>query len=41
MLLELFVSLTFLQTFTMDMMLRSLNIDLELIGYDKDAQRWT
>ncbi|KAK4503553.1 hypothetical protein PRZ48_004468 [Zasmidium cellare] len=28
-------------TFTMDMMLRSLNIDLDLIGYDKDAQRWT
>lgn len=30
-----------LQTFTMDMMLRSLNIDLALIGYDKETQRWT
>lgn len=28
------------QAFTMDMMLRSLNIELKLIGYDKDAQRW-
>lgn len=27
-------------SFTMDMMLRTLNIDLKLIGYDKDAQRW-
>ncbi|KXL46106.1 hypothetical protein M433DRAFT_165607 [Acidomyces richmondensis BFW] len=27
-------------TFTMDMMLRSLNIDLEVIGYDKIRQRW-
>ncbi|MCJ1442899.1 MAG: hypothetical protein MMC23_003396 [Stictis urceolatum] len=26
--------------FTMDMMLRSMNIDLDLIGYDKDGQRW-
>ncbi|KAK3627545.1 hypothetical protein LTR56_019129 [Elasticomyces elasticus] len=28
-------------TFTMDMMLRSLNIELKVIGYDKRAQRWT
>lgn len=28
------------QSFTMDMMLRSLNIDLQLIGYDKHEQRW-
>ncbi|KAK3117176.1 hypothetical protein LTR53_001755 [Teratosphaeriaceae sp. CCFEE 6253] len=27
-------------TFTMDMMLRSLNIELKVIGYDKHAQRW-
>ncbi|KAF2661900.1 hypothetical protein K491DRAFT_686875 [Lophiostoma macrostomum CBS 122681] len=27
-------------SFTMDMMLKTLNIDLKLIGYDKDAQRW-
>ncbi|KAK4555737.1 hypothetical protein LTR86_006957 [Recurvomyces mirabilis] len=27
--------------FTIDMMLRSLNIELETIGYDKHAQRWT
>ncbi|KAF2470976.1 uncharacterized protein BDR25DRAFT_334137 [Lindgomyces ingoldianus] len=27
-------------SFTMDMMLRTLNIDLKLIGYDKEAQRW-
>ena len=26
--------------FTMDMMLKSLNIELGLIGYDKEAQRW-
>ncbi|KAK4989600.1 hypothetical protein LTR50_003066 [Elasticomyces elasticus] len=32
--------LILLQTFTMDMMLRSLNIDLEVIGYDRVAQRW-
>jgi len=32
--------LTFFQSFTMDMMLRSLNIDLEVIGYERDAQRW-
>lgn len=28
------------QEFTMPMMLKSLNIDLALIGYDRDAQRW-
>ncbi|KAL1952932.1 hypothetical protein VTO42DRAFT_3935 [Malbranchea cinnamomea] len=28
------------ETFTMDMMLRSLNIDLNVIGYDKTNQRW-
>ncbi|KAI6852267.1 hypothetical protein KC364_g953 [Hortaea werneckii] len=27
-------------SFTMDMMLRSLNIELDVIGYDKSAQRW-
>ncbi|KAJ4292544.1 hypothetical protein N0V90_009207 [Kalmusia sp. IMI 367209] len=27
-------------SFTMDMMLKTLNIDLKLIGYNKDAQRW-
>ncbi|KAF1851612.1 uncharacterized protein K460DRAFT_272311 [Cucurbitaria berberidis CBS 394.84] len=27
-------------SFTMDMMLKTLNIDLELIGYSKEAQRW-
>ncbi|KAF2259795.1 hypothetical protein CC78DRAFT_620756 [Lojkania enalia] len=27
-------------SFTMDMMLRTLNIDLNLIGFDKEAQRW-
>ncbi|KAH9863910.1 hypothetical protein J1614_009843 [Plenodomus biglobosus] len=27
-------------SFTMDMMLKTLNIDLNLIGYNKDAQRW-
>jgi Swi5-dependent recombination DNA repair protein 1 len=29
-----------LQSFTMDMMLKTLNIDLKLIGYNKEAQRW-
>jgi hypothetical protein len=29
-----------LQTFTMDMMLGTLNIDLDVIGYDKREQRW-
>ena len=28
------------QGFTMDMMLRSLNIELDVIGFDKDMQRW-
>ena len=28
------------QAFTMDMMLRSLNIELKVIGYDKVGQRW-
>ncbi|KAF2638405.1 hypothetical protein P280DRAFT_520415 [Massarina eburnea CBS 473.64] len=27
-------------SFTMDIMLKTLNIDLKLIGYNKDAQRW-
>ncbi|KAF2246674.1 hypothetical protein BU26DRAFT_541735 [Trematosphaeria pertusa] len=27
-------------SFTMDMMLKTLNIKLELIGYNKEAQRW-
>ena len=26
--------------FTMDMMLKSLNIELDIIGFDKDGQRW-
>lgn len=29
-----------LQSFTIDMMLQSLNIDLDVIGYDKHGQRW-
>jgi Swi5-dependent recombination DNA repair protein 1 len=28
------------QSFTIDMMLRSLNIELDVIGYDKEGQRW-
>ncbi|MCJ1271950.1 hypothetical protein MMC22_011855 [Lobaria immixta] len=28
------------KTFTMSMMLRSLNIDFQLIGYDPEAQKW-
>ncbi|ORY16580.1 hypothetical protein BCR34DRAFT_556863 [Clohesyomyces aquaticus] len=28
------------QSFTMDMMLKTLNIDLKLIGYNKEGQRW-
>jgi len=32
--------LTLMQSFTMDMMLKTLNIDLKLIGYNKEAQRW-
>ncbi|KAF2681019.1 hypothetical protein K458DRAFT_344229 [Lentithecium fluviatile CBS 122367] len=27
-------------SFTMDLMLKTLNIDLKLIGYNKEAQRW-
>lgn len=33
-------SLTISQTFTMDMMLRTLGIDLDKIGWDREAQRW-
>ena len=29
------------QEFTMAMMLRTLNVDLDIIGYDKQQQRWT
>jgi hypothetical protein len=29
-----------IQSFTMEMMLKTLNIELELIGYDKKDQRW-
>jgi Swi5-dependent recombination DNA repair protein 1 len=29
-----------LQEFTMAMMLRTLNVDLAIIGYDKQEQRW-
>lgn len=29
-----------IQGFTMDMMLRSLNIELDVIGFDKEMQRW-
>jgi hypothetical protein len=32
--------LTIEQSFTMDMMLKMMNIDLQLIGYDKKQQRW-
>jgi uncharacterized protein with PIN domain len=28
------------QEFTMDIMLKTLNIDLKMIGYDKSTQRW-
>lgn len=28
------------QSFTMDMMLKTMNIDLELIGYDRRRQMW-
>lgn len=28
------------QTFTMDMMLKSLNIELGVIGFDAENQRW-
>ena len=30
-----------LQEFTMAMMLRTLNVDLNIIGYDREQQRWT
>ena len=29
-----------LQEFTMAMMLRTLNVDLDIIGYDREGQRW-
>jgi len=29
-----------LQSFTMDMMLKTLNIELDLIGYDRHRQTW-
>ncbi len=29
-----------MQNFTIDMMLRSLNIDIDVIGYDKETQKW-
>ena len=29
------------QTFTMDMMLKQLNVELDIIGYDVEMQRWT
>jgi Swi5-dependent recombination DNA repair protein 1 len=29
------------QTFTIDMMLKSINVDLQAIGYDKQQQRWS
>ena len=29
-----------LQEFTMAMMLRTLNVDLDIIGYDREEQRW-
>lgn len=29
------------QEFTMAMMLRTLNVDLNIIGYDRETQRWT
>lgn len=28
------------ESFTMDMMLKQLNIELDVVGYDKEAQRW-
>jgi Swi5-dependent recombination DNA repair protein 1 len=28
------------QEFTMDIMLKMLNIDLKMIGYDKSTQQW-
>ena len=29
------------ENFTMDMMLRTLNIELDVIGYDKENHRWS
>lgn len=29
-----------MQEFTMDMMLRTINVDLDSIGYDRQQQRW-
>ncbi|OAT01335.1 DNA repair protein Dds20/Mei5 [Blastomyces dermatitidis ER-3] len=29
------------ESFTMDMMLKSLNIELDIIGFDKDTQQWS
>lgn len=29
-----------MQTFTMDMMLKSLGIDLKLVGWNKERQAW-
>ncbi|ODH53242.1 hypothetical protein GX48_00438 [Paracoccidioides brasiliensis] len=29
------------ESFTMDMMLKSLNVELDIIGFDKDTQQWT
>jgi SEL1 protein len=34
------ISFCDLQSFTMDMMLKSLNIDLDMIGFDKISQGW-
>jgi len=28
------------QSYTMSMMLTQLNVDMDIIGYDKEAQRW-
>jgi len=38
--LEMRLTTTARQTFTMDMMLKSLNVELDLIGFDKESQRW-
>jgi len=34
-------ALTKIQEFTMAMMLRTLNVDLDIIGYDRETQMWT
>lgn len=39
-LIRVMALLMLIQNFTMDMMLQSLNIDLDVIGYDKELQRW-